>query len=77
MNWAFTSSGNVTETYAAGLLRAMLEIPSPSYHERALGDYLVQAMTDLGFRAHIDDVGNAIGEIGRGGGPTLMLLGHM
>ncbi|MFI6690145.1 M20/M25/M40 family metallo-hydrolase [Streptomyces sp. NPDC050485] len=77
MNWAFTSSGNVTETYAAGLLRAMLEIPSPSYHERALGDYLVQAMTDLGFRAHIDGVGNVIGEIGRGGGPTLMLLGHM
>ncbi|WP_323380150.1 M20/M25/M40 family metallo-hydrolase [Streptomyces alkaliphilus] len=67
----------MTETYAAGLLRAMLEIPSPSYQERALGDYLARAMTDLGFRAHIDGVGNAVGVIGRGDGPTLMLLGHM
>ncbi|MFF0430594.1 M20/M25/M40 family metallo-hydrolase [Streptomyces sp. NPDC004520] len=77
MNEAFTSSGSVTETYAVGLLRAMLEIPSPSYHERALGDYVVRAMTDLGFRAHIDGVGNAVGVIGRGDGPTVMLLGHM
>lgn len=77
MNWAFTSSGNVTETYAAGLLRAMLEIPSPSYQERALSDYLVGAMTDLGFHTHIDGMGNVIGVIERGDGPTLMLLGHM
>jgi [amino group carrier protein]-lysine/ornithine hydrolase len=77
MNWAFTSSGNVTETYAAGLLREMLEIPSASYHERALADYLAVAMTDLGFQAHIDGVGNVIGVLERGAGPTLMLLGHL
>ncbi|GAA0499179.1 M20/M25/M40 family metallo-hydrolase [Streptomyces olivaceiscleroticus] len=77
MNWAFTSSGNVTETYAAGLLREMLEIPSSSYQERALADYLVEAMTGLGFDAHIDGVGNVIGVIERGAGPTVMLLGHM
>lgn len=77
MNWAFTSSGNVTETYAAGLLRAMLEIPSSSYQERALAHYLADAMTDLGFQAHIDGVGNVIGVIERGAGPTVMLLGHM
>jgi LysW-gamma-L-lysine carboxypeptidase len=77
MNWAFTSSGAVTETYAAGLLRNMLEIPSPSYQERALADYLAEAMADLGFEAHIDGVGNVIGVIERGVGPTLMLLGHM
>ncbi|GAA0438423.1 M20/M25/M40 family metallo-hydrolase [Streptomyces luteireticuli] len=77
MNWAFTSSGNVTETYAAGLLREMLEIPSSSYQERELADYLVEAMTDLGFQAHIDGVGNVIGVIERGAGPTVMLLGHM
>lgn len=35
MKRAFTSSGDVTETYAAGLLREMLEIPSTSYQERA------------------------------------------
>lgn len=77
MNWAFTSSGDVTETYAVGLLRGMLEIGSPSYQERALADFLVGAMTDLGFDAHIDGVGNVIGVIERGEGPTLMLLGHM
>ncbi|MGD9483574.1 M20/M25/M40 family metallo-hydrolase [Streptomyces sp. TRM70308] len=77
MNCGFTSSGTVTETYAAGLLRTMLEIPSSSYQERALADYLAEAMSDLGFEAHIDGVGNVIGVIERGAGPTLMLLGHM
>ncbi|MFG1914992.1 M20/M25/M40 family metallo-hydrolase [Micromonospora sp. NPDC048898] len=77
MNAALTSSGRVTETYTAGLLRKMLEIPSCSYHERALADFLAEAMTDLGFRAHIDGMGNVVGVIERGAGPTLMLLGHM
>lgn len=77
MNWAFTSSGDVTELYAAGLLRGMLKIPSTSYQERALADFLAEAMTDLGFRAHIDVVGNVIGVLDRGEGPTLMLLGHL
>ncbi|WMX43988.1 M20/M25/M40 family metallo-hydrolase [Streptomyces roseicoloratus] len=77
MNWAFTSSGHVTETWAVGLLRGMLEIPSSSYQERALADHLAEAMADLGFRAHIDTVGNVIGVIERGDGPTLMLLGHL
>jgi LysW-gamma-L-lysine carboxypeptidase len=77
MNWAFTSSGDVTETYAVGLLRGMLEIPSSSYQERALAGFLAEAMADLGFRTHIDAVGNVIGVIERGDGPTLMLLGHL
>jgi [amino group carrier protein]-lysine/ornithine hydrolase len=77
MNPALTPSGGVTETYAIGLLRMMLEIPSSSYQERALADFLAEAMVDLGFRAHIDVVGNAVGVIERGAGPTLMLLGHM
>ncbi|MBN1171175.1 MAG: M20/M25/M40 family metallo-hydrolase [Micromonosporaceae bacterium] len=77
MNLAFNSSGTVTDTYAVGLLRGMLEIPSPSYQERALAGFLVETMTDLGFRAHIDVVGNVIGVIERGDGPTLMLLGHL
>lgn len=77
MNWAFTASGGVTETYAAGLLRGMLEIPSPSYQERALADFMAEAMLDLGFRTHVDAVGNVIGVIERGDGPTLMLLGHL
>lgn len=77
MKRVFTSSGDVTETYAAGLLREMLEIPSMSYQERALADFLAEAMADLGFQTHIDVAGNVIGVIERGDGPTLMLLGHM
>jgi len=77
MNWAFNSSGDVNEMYAAGLLRGMLEIPSASYQERALADFLAEAMVDLGFQTHIDVVGNVIGVIERGDGPTLMLLGHL
>lgn len=34
-------------------------------------------MTSLGYRAHIDEVGNAVGEIGDPDGPTIVLLGHM
>lgn len=77
MNWAFTSSGDVTETYAVGLLRGMLQIYSACYRERALAGFLVKTMADLGFQAHIDAVGNVIGVIERGDGPTLMLLGHL
>lgn len=77
MNWAFAPAGNVTATCAAGLLRGMLEIPSPSYQERAVAHYLAEAMADLGFQAHIDGVGNVIGVLERGAGPTLMLLGHL
>ncbi|WP_312876487.1 M20/M25/M40 family metallo-hydrolase [Streptomyces bohaiensis] len=69
--------GAVTETFAVGLLRAMLETPSPSYHERDLADLLARSMTQLGFRAHIDEAGNAVGVVERGAGPTVMLLGHM
>ena len=43
----------------------------------ALADYLAVAMADLGFQAHIDGVGNVIGVLERGPGPTLMLLGHL
>ncbi|NJP67078.1 acetyl-lysine deacetylase, partial [Streptomyces sp. ventii] len=77
MKEAVTPAGSVTDTYAAGLLRTMLEIPSPSYQEHALGHHLVRTMTDLGFQAHTDTTGNTVGVIGRGNGPTLMLLGHL
>jgi LysW-gamma-L-lysine carboxypeptidase len=66
-----------SEPFAVGLLRTMLEIPSPSYGEAKIGSFLVDAMRRLGFTACIDAAGNAVGEITRGEGPTVMLLGHM
>jgi [amino group carrier protein]-lysine/ornithine hydrolase len=62
---------------AAGLLRRMLEIPSPSYCEGELASYLAAAMTSLGLAARLDAAGNVVGETGRGQGPHIMLLSHL
>jgi LysW-gamma-L-lysine carboxypeptidase len=55
----------------------MLSIASPSGAEADLAGHLVRAMTAWGFQARIDAVGNVIGEIDRGPGPTVLLLGHL
>jgi [amino group carrier protein]-lysine/ornithine hydrolase len=67
----------VTEAHAVGLLRRMLEIPSPSCHEADLARFLEDAMRRMGLRSRIDEAGNAVGETGRGSGPVVMLLGHL
>lgn len=58
------------------LLRSMLEIESPSGGERPLAEFLCEQMAQRGLRAHVDEVGNAVGEIGESG-PRVVLLGHM
>ncbi|CCH32928.1 M20/M25/M40 family metallo-hydrolase [Actinosynnema sp. NPDC047251] len=65
------------DAYAAALLRSLLEIPSPSYAEAALAGHLLSVLRELGFAARLDEVGNVIGELDRGPGPTVMLLGHL
>ncbi|MFF5261717.1 M20/M25/M40 family metallo-hydrolase [Actinomadura viridis] len=67
----------VRDEYAEKLLGAMVEIPSPSGGEAELARFLVGRMEDLGFTARIDRAGNVVGELDRGPGPTVMLLGHM
>lgn len=58
------------------LLQSMLEVPSPSGQEGELAAMLVEAMDRAGFRAFVDEAGNALGLRGRG--PRLgLLLGHM
>jgi LysW-gamma-L-lysine carboxypeptidase len=68
---------DAAEADATALLRTMVEIPSPSYDESALAHTLVRSMAELGFSARVDETGNAVGEIVRGDGPTVMLLGHL
>jgi LysW-gamma-L-lysine carboxypeptidase len=58
------------------LLRRMVEIPSLSGAESPLAGFLVEAMTGLGFRAGIDEAGNAVGSLGDGPA-VIVLLGHM
>ncbi len=60
------------------LLHRMLEIRSLSGQERPLAEFLRAEMQARGFRARIDEAGNAVGERGTAdSGPTIVLLGHM
>jgi LysW-gamma-L-lysine carboxypeptidase len=59
-------------------LEELVAIPSPSGEEAAVGEYLVEQMTNLGFRAHRDEVGNAVGIVGNPDAEReIVLLGHM
>jgi len=58
------------------LVRGLVEIPSVSRREGDAVEWLVARMGERGFRASVDDAGNAVGEIGDG--PVhVMLLGHI
>ncbi len=58
------------------LLKQMIEIYSPSHEEVVLSTFLVEKMMSLGFEAHRDVAGNAIGVLGRGA-RTIILLGQI
>lgn len=62
--------------YAVSLLTRMLEIYSPSGKEEEISNFLAKEMKNLGFSVRKDEVGNVIGEIGRGK-PVILLCGHM
>jgi LysW-gamma-L-lysine carboxypeptidase len=58
------------------LLRGLVSIPSVSRQEGDAVEWLVARMAERGFRASVDDAGNAVGEIGDG--PRhIVLLGHI
>lgn len=66
------------EIDSVAFLEELLAIPSPSGEEDAVAEYLVEQMTALGFRAHRDEVGNAVGTLGDPeAGREIVLLGHM
>ena len=58
------------------LLYDMVSIPSVSGSEQELAGFLVRAMRERGFAAAVDEVGNAVGELGDGP-EEILLLGHM
>ncbi len=58
------------------LVRGLVAIPSVSRHEHEAVAWLVARMGERGYRAHVDEAGNAVGEIGDG--PFhVVLLGHI
>jgi LysW-gamma-L-lysine carboxypeptidase len=58
------------------LVRGLVEIPSVSRDEKRAVEWLVERMGGLGFKAHVDKAGNAVGEIGDGS-VHVVLLGHI
>ncbi len=59
-------------------LEELISIPSPSGQEDAVAEHLVGRMTALGFRAHRDEAGNAVGVVGNPDAEReIVLLGHM
>ncbi len=58
------------------LVRGLVAIPSVSGEEGEAVEWLVARMAERGFRATVDDAGNAVGEIGSG--PLhIVLFGHI
>jgi LysW-gamma-L-lysine carboxypeptidase len=58
------------------LLTNLLGIYSPSGKEEAIGNFLAEEMTKLGFQVGKDGIGNVIGVVGEGK-PVILLCGHM
>ena len=57
-------------------MRGLVNIPSTSRQEGEAVEWLVARMAERGFRASVDDAGNAVGEIGEGS-THVVLLGHI
>lgn len=51
----------ISEAEAVALLRRLVEIRSHSHEEAAAAANLVDEMSRLGYEAHVDEVGNAVG----------------
>lgn len=62
--------------YPVRLLIKMLELYSPSGKEQKISQFLYEEMQKQGFKVRQDNVGNVIGEAGRGS-PVILLCGHM
>ncbi|MBS0197895.1 MAG: [LysW]-lysine hydrolase [Planctomycetes bacterium] len=65
---------------AEALLHALVATPSLSGREDAAARELVGWMRGLGYQARVDEVGNAVGELGPPAGPgvrEIVLLGHI
>ncbi len=62
---------------AKTLLWELVSIDSVSRHEHELAEHLTARMNELGFDAHVDEAGNAVGVRGGGDGRRIVLLGHM
>lgn len=63
--------------HATWLLRRMVAIPSVSGNEGRVAAFAAEQMSRLGMAVRVDAAGNAVGEVGPVGAPTVLLLGHL
>src|SRR5262245_46774535 len=66
----------LSDQAAIDLLHDLVAIPSTSTHEAEAVQFLTDWMTRQGLETEIDEVGNAIGHVGRGE-RHIVLLGHI
>ena len=73
------STNSLSRVQAIELLTGLVSVPSLSTQEQAASAWLVDQMRALGFRrAYVDEVHNAVGEVGPADAArTLILLGHI
>ncbi|GAC1544172.1 MAG: YgeY family selenium metabolism-linked hydrolase [Acidimicrobiales bacterium] len=73
-----TSVASPVETSSLPLARELAMTPSVSGNEEAAVRLVAAAMTDAGFdTVEIDAVGNAVGIVGSGSGPRVLIDGHI
>src|SRR2546428_4644527 len=76
--YAADVAGLFDRDWILGELARIVDIPSPTGEERPLAEYLVQLMRDAGLKAWVQPIdalsANAIGELGDGDGPSVMLF---
>jgi acetylornithine deacetylase/succinyl-diaminopimelate desuccinylase-like protein len=59
-------------------LLELLAIPAPPFEEAARAQWFLDRFTALGLtNVHLDDAGNALGELGPGDGPVTLLSAHL
>ena len=58
-------------------LKTLVQIPSLSGEERALGNIVEEKLSDLGFDVDRDEMGNVIARRGEGEGRTILFDGHL
>ena len=71
-------AGLLDRAWMRNQLARIVDIPSPTGEERPLAEHLVGLMSELGLKASLQPIdelsANAIGELGDGDGPSVMLF---
>jgi putative selenium metabolism hydrolase len=67
----------IDDAAVVDLAQALASTPSVSGNEGDAIRTVVGAMEELGFEVEVDGAGNAIGELGSGDGPRLLIDGHI